>query len=187
LAPCRRDAAHSLLILRQGLDFDQRHAARMPSVCARPRADSLSINCGLSRTSLASTVEPEVRVPKGSVISIVDDDSMIREATSGLLRSVGLHAEIFDGPEEFLASGRHLNTSCLIADMQMPGMSGLDLYNHLVASGAPIPTILITAFPINRDREHALRIGVVSYLTKPFNATELLALIHSIVGAGKPL
>lgn len=136
---------------------------------------------------LASTVELEVRVPESSVISIVDDDLMVREATSGLLRAMGFRAEMFDGPAEFLESGRHRSTSCLIADMRMPGMSGLDLYNHLVASGARVPTILITAFPVDHDREHALRVGVANYLTKPFKAAELLASIRSVLGSGKPL
>jgi FixJ family two-component response regulator len=121
-------------------------------------------------------------VPESSIISIVDDDLRVREATLGLLRAMGFHAEMFGGPQEFLASGRQHSTRCLIADMRMPGMSGLDLYNHLVASGAPVPTILITAAPVDHDREHALRAGVVSYLTKPFKAAELLASIRRILG-----
>ena len=132
-------------------------------------------------------MELEVRVPENSVISIVDDDLMVREATSGLLRAMGFRAEMFGGPEEFLESGRQHSTSCLIADMRMPGMSGLDLYNHLVASGAPVPTILITGSPLDQDRERALQVGVVSYLTKPFKAAELLASIRTVLGSRKPL
>ena len=94
---------------------------------------------------------------------------------------MGFHTEMFGGPAEFLeVSGRQHSTSCLIADMRMPGMSGLDLYNHLVASGAPVPTILMTAIPVDQDRERALRVGVVGYLTKPFKAAELLASIRTI-------
>jgi FixJ family two-component response regulator len=122
-------------------------------------------------------------VPKTPVISIVDDDLMVREATFGLLRAMGFRAEMFGGPEEFLESGRQHSTSCLIVDMRMPGMSGLDLYDHLVASGALIPTILITASPADQDRERALRVGIVSYLTKPFKAADLLASIRTVLGS----
>jgi FixJ family two-component response regulator len=72
--------------------------------------------------------------------------------------------------------------SCLIADMQMPGMTGLELHNRLVTSGEPIPTVLITAFPDERARERALQAGVVGYLTKPFSENELLAYIRSALG-----
>jgi FixJ family two-component response regulator len=121
-------------------------------------------------------------VSENSVISIVDDDVMVREATWGFLRAMGFQAEMFGGPEEFLESGRQHNTSCLIADMRMPGMSGLDLYSHLVASGAPVPTILITGSPLDHDRKRALRLGVVTYLTKPFQTADLLAAIRTVLG-----
>jgi FixJ family two-component response regulator len=75
---------------------------------------------------------------------------------------------------------RH-NTSCLISDMRMPGMSGLELHNRLVEAGTPVPTILMTAFPNDRDKVRALQAGVVGYLPKPLNETELLGFIHSVL------
>jgi FixJ family two-component response regulator len=121
----------------------------------------------------------EASMPETSVISIVDDDPSIREATTDLLNSMGFLAEAFQHADDFLKSNRLHNTSCLIADVQMPGMTGLELHDHLVKSGTAVPTILITAFPDNRDRARALRTGVYCYLGKPFNENELLACIQS--------
>jgi FixJ family two-component response regulator len=120
-------------------------------------------------------------MPENFVISIVDDDSSVRQATMGFIRAIGFASEAFQSAEEFLGSGAFLRTCCLIADMRMSGMSGLELQNHLVAAGTPVPTILITAFPDDRDRARAKEAGVVCYLAKPFNETELLACIGSIL------
>ena len=120
-------------------------------------------------------------MPTTPKISIVDDDLSVREATMDLFRSMGFTAEVFACAEDFLASELRHDTSCLISDMRMPGMSGLELHNRLVEAGAPIPTILMTAFPNNIDEMSALQTGVVGYLTKPFNETELLGLIHSVL------
>ena len=119
-----------------------------------------------------------MRKPK-PLISVVDDDESMREAVRGLMKSLGYAAEAFASAEEFLSSRQVPRTSCLIADVQMPGMTGLELYRHLVAAGKTIPTILITAFPDDRIRERALEDGVVGYLSKPFNERDLLACIHS--------
>jgi len=120
------------------------------------------------------------------MISIVDDDLSVREATMDLFRAMGFTAEVFACAEDFLASELRDNTSCLISDMRMPGMSGLELHNRLVEAGTPIPTILMTAFPNDIDKASALQAGVVGYLTKPFNETELLGFIHSLSRAPKP-
>jgi FixJ family two-component response regulator len=117
------------------------------------------------------------------MISIVDDDPSIREATMDLFRAMGLGVNAFPSAEAFLASTSRHNTSCLISDMRMPGMSGLELHSRLVAAGTPIPTILMTAFPNDRDKASALRAGVVGYLTKPFNEIELLGFVHAVLGA----
>ena len=114
------------------------------------------------------------------IISIVDDDVSVREATMDLIRAMGFRAEAFSCAEEFLASELRHDTSCLISDMRMPGLSGLELHNRLVEAGTPIPIILMTAFPNDGDKERALRAGVAGYLTKPFKETELLAFIHSV-------
>ncbi len=103
------------------------------------------------------------------LISIVDDDELMREAVKGLMKSLGYRAEAAASAEEFLSSRHVRRTSCLITDMQMPGMTGLELYQRLSTSGKPIPTILITAYPDDGVREHALSAGVIGYLSKPFD------------------
>ena len=121
-------------------------------------------------------------MPKPAVIAIVDDDLSVREALTSLVRSLGYGTIAFGCAEDLLKSKRRLSVSCLIADVQMPGMSGLQLYDQLVASGKPLPTILITAFPDERTRERALQAGVICYLAKPFSEDDLLACIHSSLG-----
>ena len=113
------------------------------------------------------------------LISIVEDNEAVREAIKGLMKSVGYRAEAAASAEEFLRS-RHLGrTSCLIADVQMPGMTGLELHRRLSASGRIIPTVLITAYPDDGVRERALAAGVIGYLSKPFDENDLLACIRS--------
>jgi FixJ family two-component response regulator len=119
---------------------------------------------------------------KKTVISIVDDDESARKALANLMRSLDFSAAAFASGESFLRSNRLHGTACLIADVQMPGMTGLELHSRLVASGRPIPTILITAYHDERVRAQALNAGVVCYLTKPFNESELLACIDSALG-----
>ena len=116
------------------------------------------------------------------MIAIVDDDHSVREALTSLVRSLGYVAMAFECAEDLLKSKRRRRVSCLIADVQMPGMTGVELHNRLVASGEPIPTVLITAFPDERSRERALQAGVIGYLTKPFSEDDLLACIRSTLG-----
>lgn len=112
------------------------------------------------------------------MISIIDDDPSVREGAMDLLNSAGLVAETFRDAAEFLGSGRVDDTACVIADMRMPGISGLDLHDYLQKSGKNIPTILITAFSKDAERERALRSGVCCYLTKPFSEKDLLSCIR---------
>ena len=121
-------------------------------------------------------------MPKTAVIAIVDDDHSVREALTSLVRSLGYGAMAFECAEDLLKSRRRRNVSCVIADVQMPGMTGPELHHRLTASGAPIPTILITAYPDERTRDRALQAGVLGYLAKPFNEEDLIACIRSIVG-----
>src|SRR6202790_3672079 len=102
-----------------------------------------------------------------------------------LLNSMGFIAEPFERADDFLKSNCLHSTSCLISDVRMPGMTGLELHNRLVRSGNVIPTILITAFPNDRDQMRAVRAGVSCYLTKPFNEVDLLACIHSALEHGE--
>ena len=118
---------------------------------------------------------------KRCMISIVDDDEQARESTMDLVKSMGFYATAFQCAEDFLKSSRLGDTSCLIADMRMPGMTGLDLHIRLVDLGNVIPTILITAFPNDRDRTRALHAGVTCYLAKPFDAEELSACVRSAI------
>jgi FixJ family two-component response regulator len=112
------------------------------------------------------------------VISIVDDDESVREAMARLMKSHGYLVQTFDSGASLLNSEHRADANCLIADVQMPGMTGLELYDRLVAGGAPIPTILITAHPDEAVRLRALRAGVLCYLTKPINEDDLLGCVH---------
>lgn len=125
------------------------------------------------------------KLPKRPGIAIVDDDESVREALTSLIRSMGYAAVAFECAEDLLKFKQRRGLSCMIADVQMPGMTGLKLHDRLVASGEPIPTILITAFPDERARERALQAGVIGYLAKPFSEDELLACIRSILGRRK--
>ena len=101
------------------------------------------------------------------LVSIVDDDRLFRESMRRLMRSLGYAVDIFASAAEFLASPRLVETACLIADVHMPAMSGLELYRRLMETGHAIPTILVTGFPNDVDQARALNIGVVCYLRKP--------------------
>jgi FixJ family two-component response regulator len=118
-------------------------------------------------------------VPKTQTLSVVDDDESMREAIRGLMKSLGYTAVAFASAEEFLSSCQIPRTSCLITDVQMPGITGLELHHRLLAAGKIIPTILITAYPDDSARERALGDGVVSYLSKPFDENDLLTCIRS--------
>jgi FixJ family two-component response regulator len=119
-------------------------------------------------------------VPKPKpLIAIIDDDESMREAIKGLVRSLGYRADAVGSAQEFLGSRLVRRTSCVIADMQMPGMTGLELYQRLSTSANPVPTILITAYPDDSVRERALSAGAVGYLSKPFEENDLLACIRS--------
>ena len=112
-------------------------------------------------------------------IAVVDDDESVREAVANFIKSLGYNASAFERPDDFLKSSSSGNISCLIADMQMSGMTGLALHRQLVASGDQIPTILITAYPDEKMRARALQDGVICYLSKPFKEDDLLAGIQA--------
>jgi FixJ family two-component response regulator len=113
------------------------------------------------------------------VISIVDDDESVRTAMRDIVESFGFTAGTFRSADEFLQSGRLRDTACLILDIQMPGMSGLELHNRLIASGHRVPTMFVTAFPDMRVRDRAMQAGAVGYLSKPFDRNDLLGCIRS--------
>jgi len=121
-------------------------------------------------------------MPKQTLISIVDDDESLRLAMRGLMKSVGFSAEVFACAEDFLASPLLPVTACLIADVQIPGMSGVELHHQLVSAGNRIPVILITAYPDDAARRRALEAGAIAYLLKPFNDDDLLSRINVALG-----
>jgi FixJ family two-component response regulator len=116
---------------------------------------------------------------KTKLVAIVDDDDLIRSALQGLLKSAGLPAQSFASSEEFLKSGRPDQTACLIADIRMPGISGLELQARLNADHYKIPTIFITAHGDEKMRMQALRAGAVEFLAKPFDDEDLLESIRA--------
>jgi len=118
------------------------------------------------------------------VIAIVDDDESVRAAMSGMVESFGYSVGLFESADEFLQSDGPAGTACLILDVQMPGKTGLDLHNELVASGHQIPTIFVTAYPEARVRERAMRAGAVCFLPKPFARDDLFGCIHRALGGG---
>lgn len=108
------------------------------------------------------------------VISIVDDDASVREATKGLVRSLGYEAATFESAEAFLGSERLHDTDCLITDVQMPGLSGVDLQSRLIEDGYRMPVIFLTAFPEDRIRDRVLGAGAYGFLSKPFEEENLI-------------
>jgi FixJ family two-component response regulator len=114
-----------------------------------------------------------------SLISVVDDDTSVRESLQCLIRSFGFVVEAFASAEEFLNSDHLPNTRCLILDMRMPGMNGLELQRRLTASHCEVPVIFITAHGDEAARSRALKNGAVDYLLKPFREEALLHAIHA--------
>jgi FixJ family two-component response regulator len=114
-----------------------------------------------------------------SLIAVVDDDESVRRSTRLLLESFGYRAAIFESAEGFLRFGPFRDTSCLVLDVQMPGMDGLQLQSQLAAQGCGIPIIFITAYDDQEYRRRAMRAGAVAFLGKPFTDQQLLQAIRS--------
>src|SRR5271163_2828644 len=113
------------------------------------------------------------------LVAIVDDDELMRDALRGLLKAAGLPAQDFASAEEFLSSGQQHQTACLITDIRMPGISGLELQTRLNAERCRIPTIFITAHGDAQMRMQALRAGAVEFLAKPFDDEALLKTVRA--------
>jgi FixJ family two-component response regulator len=118
-------------------------------------------------------------MPESCLIAVVDDDEAIREATESLLRAVGFRAVVFPSAEDFLRSSHLQDTACLIVDMRMPGMSGLELQRQLAAANYSMPIIFITAHGDAETRARALRAGAVAFLDKPFSDEVLLRAVQA--------
>jgi FixJ family two-component response regulator len=113
------------------------------------------------------------------IISVVDDDASVRKTTKLLIESFGYRAVVFESAETFLKSGQLNDTSCLVVDLQMQGMNGLQLQSHLVSEGCSIPIIFITAYGNNESRRQAMQGGAIAFLDKPFRDEQLLKDIRS--------
>jgi FixJ family two-component response regulator len=118
-------------------------------------------------------------VPEIPVISIIDDDESVRLATKRLVRSLGFIGHTFASAGEFLQSARLNDTSCVIADVQMPGMSGVELQSLLLSRGNHTPMIFITAFPDERVRARVLEAGAICFLSKPFDGPRLIQCLET--------
>jgi FixJ family two-component response regulator len=123
---------------------------------------------------------------KRSLISVVEDDQPFRESMRKLLTSLGYTVEAFPSAADFLASPLLSATACLVSDVQMPGMTGLELHRRLLDAGYAIPTILVTAYPDETVRRHALNNGVVCYLRKPVDDDHLERCLRSALESEKP-
>lgn len=121
---------------------------------------------------------------KGPVISIVEDDAAVRAATENLVKSLGFDVYAFASAQEFLQSHREAETACLISDVQMPNMSGVELQASLANRGFRIPTIFMTAFPDESVRRRAMDAGAVGFLHKPFNGKVLIQFIQDAISKG---
>ena len=130
--------------------------------------------------------EQKPHAPGKPTVAIVDDDASVRDTTKDLLDSAGVSCATFDSAESFLQSKGTCAVRCLVADMRMPGMSGLDLYSHLASCGTRIPTVLITAYADEQACVRALETGVTCFLTKPFRPEDLLTCIETAMRESEP-
>jgi FixJ family two-component response regulator len=120
------------------------------------------------------------RVP---TIAVIDDDESVRQATGNLVKSLGLCAIAFASAQEFLKSPRFDDVSCIISDIQMPEMNGLELQQHLALAAPERPLIFITAFPEERLRKQAMEAGAIGFFSKPFEAQRLIECITKALDA----
>lgn len=123
------------------------------------------------------------------MVTIIDDDESVRLATESLVRSLGLKARTFDSAEAFLRSPERVRTACVITDVQMPDMSGIDLQARLRSEGDLLPLIFITAFPEERIRNMAQAAGAIGFLAKPFEGDDMVSCIDDalrLTGQARP-
>jgi FixJ family two-component response regulator len=123
-------------------------------------------------------------LPKAHVISIIDDDPSVREATQSLVRSLGHNAQVFSSAEEYLQSVNAFKSACLITDLHMPGMSGAELQDRLISEGRCVPIIFVTAYFEERVRARVMDAGALGFLRKPFSDESLIACLDKALNAG---
>jgi len=142
-------------------------------------------NRALGRDVVAANDAQEAVLSEPSLISVVDDDQSFRDSMRRLLKSLGYAVAVFPSAAEFLASPKLAATACLVADVHMPAITGVELYSHLIEAGYAIPTILVTAYPDDGDQERMLHLGVECYLRKPFEEARLIGCLRSAFARGK--
>ncbi|BAF88280.1 response regulator receiver [Azorhizobium caulinodans ORS 571] len=118
------------------------------------------------------------------MITIIDDDEFVRLATESFMRSLGFETRTFACAEDFFSSPLRHATDCIITDVQMPGMSGVELLARLRAEGSAVPVIVVTAFPSDRIRSRATELGALGFFPKPFSGADIVACIEKAVGPG---
>jgi FixJ family two-component response regulator len=123
---------------------------------------------------------------KTLLVSVVEDDRHFRDSMRRLMMSLGYNVEAFSSAANFLASPRLIETTCLIADVNMPAMTGIELYKHLIKAGYAIPTVLVTAYPDDGERARALNDGVICYLRKPVDERDLIRCLRAALELGEP-
>jgi FixJ family two-component response regulator len=126
----------------------------------------------------------ERQLQNAPIVSIIDDDQDVRQAVQRLMRSRGFATRTFASAEEFLRSPSLHETACVITDIQMPGMTGIDLHDVMLKEGPRLPVIFLTAFPDDRTEKRALQAGALGFLTKPFDARTLVHLVDTAVQSG---
>ena len=182
---CREDAGcrHSVVAAGIARPIPKYSPANLIARRSLPSDNQIRLmrNGTYCRALLSMTQRWSRTLPQQIAVSIVDDDESVREGMVGLMQSHGYLAKAFESAESFLGSGSVHGTDCLIADMHMLGMTGLDLVGRLAASGNSVPVILITARYDESVRARALEAGVFCYLTKPFYENDLLRCISSAV------
>ena len=119
-----------------------------------------------------------------SAVSVVDDDESLRRSLGNLLRSVGFGVQTFASAEEFLRSAQRENTRCLVLDLRLTGMSGLDLLRHLAIADSHIPVVILTAHGDDEARQRSLQAGAVAFLSKPFDGNALLDAVRTALDHG---
>jgi FixJ family two-component response regulator len=140
----------------------------------------------IARRSIGLNIAREFAMSKDTLISIIDDDAQARDGIGELIESLGYKAVTFSSAEHFLGSGLIAETTCLITDLQMPGLNGLELQEALRAKGYHTPVILITAYPNENHRKRALDGGAVGFLSKPFDEASLIRCLTAAIKSRSP-